>query len=107
MNPHVQIGNVYESKDHREKGRQVRVVEEAVGKVGKWVCEHVRSRSKCLLGDKSLRERWTLVSNPEADTLQDLLRRMESVHPSDIAPSLVPLRKAWLKAGCPGLRKKT
>ena len=105
-NPPVQIGNIYESRDRREKGRQVRVVEEAVGHPSKWVCQHLKMQQVCRLSEKGLRERWTLISTNTTDTLQALLRCLERIDPRLIEPyALRELREAWVEAGCPGLKK--
>ena len=106
--PPVKIGNVYESKDRREAGRRVRVDNLVPGETERWFCttlyESGREGPEAKLSSKNLQSRWKLVEEA-GDTLQALLTRMKDVHPSDLAPSLVPLRSAWLKAGCPGLRK--
>ncbi len=113
--PPVQIGDVYESRDKREEGRQVRVVAAVPGVIPsqprRWICERLydgrpgNRKDETKLSTKNLQSKWKLISTQATDTLQELLTRLESVHPDDIAPSLVPLRKAWLEAGCPGLRK--
>jgi len=104
-NPPVQIGNVYESNDRREPNRQVRVLEEAVGQVGKWNCENIRNRQMSKLGDKILRERWKLISTTATDTLQELLAFLQTCHEDRLDKHTLRFRDAWVEAGCPGLRR--
>jgi hypothetical protein len=110
----VQIGNIYESRDKREEGRRMRVESELPGEPGRWLCIQVfegranRNRKiETKLSTKNLQSKWKLVSTQATDTLQELLTRLESVHPDDIASSLRPLRSAWLEAGCPGLKRQS
>jgi hypothetical protein len=107
----VAIGDVYESRDRREKGRRVCVEQEDPGNPGKWICVAVlenrlgtNRKRRTILSTSNLQNKWQLLEGG-GDTLQPLLRRLKDVHPDDIAPSLKPLRSAWIKAGCPGLRR--
>lgn len=111
--PPVEIGNLYESRDKREHGRRVVVHAKDPDTPDRWICRRVYgggvdpdhiSNVTTKLSTKNLQRGWKLVV-AQGDTLQALLRRLESVHPSDLPASLVDLRHAWLKAGCPGLRR--
>lgn len=115
LKPPVKIGDVYESRDKREKGRQVRVVAAVPGVISsqpsRWVCERLydgrpgKRKDETKLSTQNLQSKWKLISTQETDTLQELLKEIASADLEGMAGPLRDLRSAWFKAGCPGLRK--